>query len=275
MLNQNDQHRNTTLPRLADVVTQTFRSISPDAISERLFRDPLENWWKNYQNKLSDSGYEGPVQIAFFIATFSTMGHVAKCDGRIKDTEIELASQVMQYLKLSAKQKQLAIRLFNEGKHTDFSLENLLWRFERQCHHRVSVLQVFIEIQLQMAYADNSLNETEEKLIKRLCKRLRVSESIYTRIERRVRAEKRIHHKSVSNQSKQSLSLSDAYKVLGLGRLASSDQIKTSYRRLMSQNHPDRLIAKGASDIEIIQAQDMTQEVRSAYEILSKARRIH
>ena len=262
------------MPRLADVVTQTFRSISPDALTERLFRDPLERWWQTYQQKLEQTGYDGPVQMAFFIATFAAMGHVAKCDGRIKDVEIELASKVMEHLKLNAEQKQLAIRLFNEGKHSDFALDTLLWRFNRQCRHRVSVLQVFIEIQLQTAYADASLSDPEIRLIKRMCKRLDVSESIFTRIERRVRAEKKAHQQPVSGSLKKNFSLADACELLEVGRKASQEQIKLAYRRMMSLNHPDKLIARGATTVEIIEAQDLIQDLKNAYELLIKAKRV-
>lgn len=262
------------MPRLAEVVTQTFRSISPDALSERFFRDPLERWWQNYQQKLEQTGYDGPVQVSFFIATFAAMGHVAKVDGQIKDLEIELAAKVMDHLKLNAEQKQLAIRLFNEGKHTDFALDTLLWRFNRQCRHRVSVLQIFIEIQLQMAYADNGNYEAALKLIKHMCKRLDVSDSIYTRIERRVRAEKKANHQPVNLSSKKVYSLGDAYKMLNIGRRASQEQIKQAYRRLMSQYHPDKLVARGASNVEVIEAQDLTQDIKQAYEMLVKPRRL-
>jgi len=262
------------LPRLADVVTQTFRSISPDALSERLFRDPLEHWWHDYQLKLEDTGYDGPVQMAFFVATFASMGHLAKCDGKIKNVEIELASKVMDHLKLDAKQKQLAIRLFNEGKHSDFALDTLLWRFHRQCRHRVSVLQVFVEIQLQMAYSDGSLDPRELKLIKRMCKRLDVSDSIYVRIERRVRAEKKAANQPVASVPKKALSLSDACKMLGVNRWANQDQIKQSYRRMLSQYHPDKLVARGASEAELIETQDITMDIKRAYEMLVKSKRI-
>lgn len=261
------------MPRLADVFAQTFRSFSPEALSDRLFKDPLESWWYTYQTKLENSGYDGPVQIAFFIASFAAMGHVARCDGRIKEVEIELTSKVMAHLKLSEEQKQLAIRLFNEGKNSDFALEKLLWRFYRQCRHRVSVLQIFIEIQLQMAYADAQLSEREVKLIKLMCKRLGVSDSIYTRIERRVRAEKKARHQTVPSASKKILSLTDAYEMLGVTRKAKQDQIKQAYRRLMSQNHPDKLVARGATEVEIIEAQSITQDIKSAYELLVKTRR--
>ncbi|VAW62994.1 hypothetical protein MNBD_GAMMA09-563 [hydrothermal vent metagenome] len=262
------------MARLADVVSQTFRSISPEALSERLFRDPLERWWQTCQKKLEASGYEGPVQIAFFVSTFAAMGHVAKSNGRVKAVEVELASKVMQHLNLTTEQKQLAIRLFNEGKHKDFALDTLLWRFKRQCHHRVSVLQIFIEIQLQMAYADNNFDVREAKLIKRMCKKLGVSESIYIRIERRVRAEKKASQQMVSSVPQKILNLSDASEMLGVGRWASQEQIKQAYRRMMSQHHPDKLQARGATRVELIESQDIVQDIKNAYEMLLKSRRI-
>lgn len=261
------------MARLAEVVTQTFKSLSPDALTERLFRDPLERWWQTYQQKLEDSGYDGGVQGAFFIASFAAMGHVAKIDGRIKDVEIELATKVMDHLKLDTEQRRLAIRLFNEGKNENFALETLLWRFKRQCRHRVSVAQVFIEIQLKMAYADGSLNEVEIKLIKRMCKRLDVSEAIYIRIERRVRAEKKVHKQPVSSAPKRIFSLNDAYKILDINRWANQAQIKQAYRRMMSKFHPDKLVARGASEVEVVEANDIAQDIKNAYQVLIKAKR--
>lgn len=262
------------MPRLADVVTQTFRSIAPDALSERFFRDPLERWWETCQQKLETMGYEGSVQRAFFIATFTAMGHVAKCSGRVKAVEIELASKVMEHLKLTAEQKRLAIRLFNEGKHTDFALDTLLWRFKRQCHHRVSVLQIFIEIQLQMAYADGVFDGSEARLIKRMCKRLDVSDSIYIRIERRVRAEKKASQQAVSNVSEKALSSANACEILGVKRRASKEQIKKAYRSMMNLHHPDKLEARGASEVELIESQEIVHDIKRAYELLSRSRRI-
>ncbi len=262
------------MTRLADVVTKTFRSITPDALSDRLFKDPLARWWPTYQQKLEASGYDGHVQAGFFIASFSAMGHVAKCDGRVKSVEIELATQVMDHLKLTAEQKQLAIRLFNEGKHKDFALDTLLWRFKRECGHRVSVLQVFIEIQLKMAYSDASLNDKEIKIIKRMCKCLDVSDSIYTRIERRVRAERKAANQPVASAPKKIISLADAYEMLGLTRWADQGQIKLAYRRMLAKFHPDKLVARGASEVEVIEAHDIVHDVKYAYEMLVKSKRI-
>lgn len=171
------------MARLAEVVTQTFRSFRADALAEHFLRDPLDNWWKNYSQKLQQAGSDGPVQIAFFISVFASMGHVARSDGAIRPAEIALASELMDHLQLNAEQKKLAIRLFNEGKHQQFALDTLLKRFYRQCQHRVSVLQIFLEMQLQMAYADNGMSAAEYRLMQRICKRINISTAVMTRID--------------------------------------------------------------------------------------------
>ncbi len=261
------------MTRLADVVTRTIRSISPNAVSERLFKDPLARWWRVYQQKLEQSGYDGAVQSAFFISTFATMGRVAKSDGSIKDVEVKLAVQIMQRLKLSKIQKQLAIRLFNDGKHEDFALDALLLNFKRECGHRMSVVQAFLEIQFKMAYADASFNEKEVKVIKHICRRLDISDAMYIRIERHVRAEIKVACQPLSASSEISISHTDAHKILGLNKRASQEQIKTAYRRMMSKFHPDKMVSRGASEVEIMEAYDIVYDIKCAYEMLAKLKR--
>ena len=261
------------MAKLAEVVTQTFRTLTPDAISERLFKDPLESWWQEYQQALQETSYHGDVQKAFFIASFVAMGKVAKADGRIQESEVALASSVMDHLKLDADQKRLAIRLFNEGKRSDFNLDVVLNRFHRLCRHRASVLQVFMEIQCQMAFADGVMDEKEQALLKRICKRIDISESIYLRIERRVRSEaKKPTRKPVAVAK--AMSLAEACKLLGVSRWTPRQETKQAYRRLVSQVHPDKLSARGATELQMAEATEKMQTIKQAYEIVLKARNI-
>jgi len=262
------------LAKLAEVVTQTFRSLTPDAISDRLFKDPLESWWQEYQQELLASSYTGEVQIAFFITSFVAMGKVAKADGRIQESEVALASSVMDHLKLDADQKRLAIRLFNEGKRSDFNLDVVLNRFHRLCRHRASVLQVFMEIQCQMAFVDGGIGEKESALLKRIYKRIDISEAIYLRIERRVSsAPKKTTRKPVV-QAVKAMSLVQACQQLGVSRWTSRQELKQAYRRIVSQVHPDKLVARGASAQELAAATEKMQLIKQAYDVVLRSRKI-
>ena len=66
-------------------------------------------------------GDQERTQAAFFAATFSVMGHVAKADGRVSKSEIDLANQLMTHMQLNPQQKEMAISLFNPGQGTRFS----------------------------------------------------------------------------------------------------------------------------------------------------------
>ena len=262
------------MPRLAEVVSQTIRSLNPEALTDRLFGDRLESWWQENTRLLEESAYHGGIQTAFFITTFSAMGRMAKVDGRIHESEINLASKIMEHLKLDTAQKKLAIRLFNDGKQSDFNLDIVLNRFYRHCKHRVSVLQIFIEIQMQTAFADGAMNEKEQTLLQKMCKRLDVSESIFNRIERRVRKKNLTGQTIPRVKTAKPMSLSKACELLEVSRWASKDDIKKAYRRLMGKYHPDKMIARGAPEDEMEEGTEKVQNIKRAYEIVSKAKKI-
>ena len=61
-------------------------------------------------------------------------------------------------------------------------------------------------------------------------------------------------------------SIDQSYKILGVSKDDSDATIKKSYRRLMSQHHPDKLIAKGVPEEMIELTTEKTREIRSAWE---------
>jgi len=225
------------------------------------------------------SGDRERVQTAFFAATFAVMGRVAKADGRVSPEEIRMAEAVMTQMSLNAVMRRTAINLFNQGKASDFDLDGVLEQFRRECHGRSTLIGMFVEIQLQAAYADGRLDPTEDRLLREVCGRLGVSEFDYRRLERMVRAERGFSGSAggAGGRSRRTTgparpSLQDAYQLLGVAPGASDAEVKRAYRRLLSQHHPDKLVSKGLPEEMMKVAAQKTHEIRQAYEQIREAR---
>ena len=210
------------------------------------------------------------IQAAFFTATFSVMGAVAKADGRVTRDEIKLAEAVMERLGLSADMRQSAQKLFNEGKAGDFPLDEVLIQFRKECHRRTTLIQMFLEIQLQVALADGKIHPAEWSILEQICEDLGIARSTLERLREMMEAGfgRSGYHPGVSTKT----SLDDAYRLLGLDASVSDAELKKTYRRLMSQHHPDKLVAKGLPEEMVQDATEKTQQIKEAYEIIKASR---
>ncbi|MCU7920498.1 MAG: co-chaperone DjlA [Candidatus Thiodiazotropha sp. (ex Dulcina madagascariensis)] len=218
-------------------------------------------------------GDQERVQTAFFTATFSVMGHLAKADGRVSPDEIRLAESLMVQMSLSAEMRKTAIRLFNEGKSDGFPLDEVVEQFRRECHRRQTLIQMFLEIQIQAAYADGSMDEVERSLLLHICGLLNISEFTFQRLERMVRAQ--THYAGGGERAPsrtKTLSLDDAYAILSVSPNASDKAVKRAYRRLISQHHPDKLVSKGLPEEMMKMAAQKTDEIKKAYERVKETR---
>jgi DnaJ like chaperone protein len=211
-----------------------------------------------------DPGRQERVQAAFFTATFSVMGHIAKADGQVTTAEISAAEAIMTRMQLDPKQRKAAIRLFNEGKKEDFPLQEVLAQFRHECHGRRNLLQMFLEIQIATAMADGRIHGDEKRILFIIGEALGFDHSTIEQLFGFVgagQAPEREKH-----------SLANAYRILGVGKDADDAEVKKAYRRLMNQHHPDKLIAKGLPEEMIKIATEKTREIKAAYDLVKASR---
>ena len=204
-------------------------------------------------------GNQERTQAAFFTATFSVMGHLAKADGRVSAQEIQAASAVMSQMQLTPSQREAAIDLFEQGKEPDFPLDDILKQFRTECHRRKTLLRMFLEIQVQAALADGRIDPAENQILLHVANVLGFDSDQVHRLINFIRG-------AGNSPADQEKSLEDAYKVLGVDPEANDTDIKTAYRRLMSRHHPDKLVAKGLPEEMIKLATDKTKEIQQAWE---------
>jgi DnaJ like chaperone protein len=66
--------------------------------------------------------------------------------------------------------------------------------------------------------------------------------------------------------------LADAYTALGVTPDTDAAGIKRAYRKLISQNHPDKLASRGLPDSMRAVAEERSREINSAYDLIKAAR---
>ena len=209
------------------------------------------------------------TQAAFFTTCFSVMGHLAKVDGQITRDEIQMAEQIMGQMNLSAEQRAAAIELFNQGKQDNFPLHDVLQQFRRECHRRRNLIQMFLEILIATAFADGKLHPQELQALKHISSVMGFDPAQLDQLIQMVTAQQ---HYAGAHAGTSKTSIKDAYQVLGVSSSASDAEIKKAYRRLMSQHHPDKLVAKGLPEEMIKLATEKTQEIKAAYDQIRQNR---
>ena len=226
-------------------------------------------------------GAQERVQAAFFTATFATMGYISKADGKVTADEIAVAESVMSQMQLSEEQRKVAIDLFQQGKEPDYDLKAVVEQFRIECRRRTNLMRMFVEIQLHAVYADGKLHPAEEKVLEELCEYLKFPKFMLRQMEILVRAGRASAGNSSGSQNRggssvnsrsSDLSVADAYELLDVEKSADKTEVKRAYRKMMSQHHPDKLVAKGLPPEMIKLATEKTQHIRAAYDLIKESR---
>ena len=210
----------------------------------------------------------------FFAATFRVMGHIAKADGQVSAEEIQAARRIMQGMRLNAEQMRTAVNYFNEGKSPDFNLDAELRRMNQACRGQPLLRQSFVHAQISMAFAQGGVTIEERRALNRIGEALGLSEWQFSQME----AQARMHFGHAGGNGRAGPArpepLVDAYRALGVASTASDQDVKTAYRRLMKENHPDKLVARGLPEAMMERARERTREVNRAYEQVKEQRGI-
>jgi DnaJ like chaperone protein len=210
------------------------------------------------------------LQAAFFRAVFEVMGHVAKADGRVTQEEIGAARDAMRRFSLGEAEVQRAIDCFTQGKSPDYPLEEVLVRLREASAGREDLRRLFVQIQLEAALRGGGLGAPARAVFARMCGALGITAIEFAALEAMLRM--RGFAAAAGATRSDADRLADAYQVLGVESGAPDAEVTLAYRRLVSQNHPDKLVANGLPQSMVEAAHERTRRILEAYEIIRKHR---
>lgn len=228
-------------------------------------------------------------QDLFMQTTFAVLGHLSKAKGRVTEEDIQLANQLMIQLKLDDVGRKMAQDAFRRGKEADFPIRQVIREFRIGCAQRSDLLRMFLQVQVQAAFADSELHENEKDVLYVIAEELGLSrmqfeQMIAMEIAARAFTQGGFYQQGAyqggyqyqqqggAYQQYSGPTLNDAYKVLGVSDVDDQQTVKRAYRRLMNEHHPDKLVAKGLPPEMMEMAKEKTQQIQAAYDLICKAK---
>ena len=210
------------------------------------------------------------LESRFVNTLFPLLGLIAKADGQVTQEEIDHTEQVMAKYGITGANRQQAIELFKRGTETNFQLAPVVRDFYSATQLQSNLRRVLLTYLVGIAMADGELHPGEERVLREIADGLGFGGAMFEQLMAMLRAQYQFRDHSAPPAGHE---LETAYAALGVDKSVTDAQLKKAYRKLMSENHPDKLMGQGVPDHMIKVATERAQEVQRAYDLIRKARK--
>ena len=197
------------------------------------------------------------TQATYFISLFSILGKFAKIDGVVTRDEIAVVQAFINNLDINEREKQFAKQVFNEAKNSRYSIDEFAVQMCQSVGQEPAVLLSFLDLLFQVAAADGTLHPSEEAAIKKVKEIFRISDRQFNNIQA-------VYFEDLDRY----------YRMLNCTPESSDEEIKSSFKKLVKDFHPDRIISKGLPEEFTDFATKRFREIQGAYEKIREERRL-
>jgi DnaJ like chaperone protein len=190
--------------------------------------------------------------IGFTIAVIALSAKMARADGVVSPLELKAFADVFRYSPEEAKNVE---RVFDMAKQDTAGYEAYADQIAELLKDDRKLLQHVLEGLMHVGTADGVLHPQEDAFLKSVATRFGFSDSEYRFFRARF----------VKDHD-------NPYDALRLTPEASDAEVKAQYRKLVRDNHPDRLMANGVAAEFIDLANRKLAAINTAYETISRER---
>jgi DnaJ like chaperone protein len=192
--------------------------------------------------------------LGFTIGMIALGAKMAKADGVVTTDEVQAFKQVFR---VPQSEMAAVAQVFNLAKQDVAGYDTYARQIAKLFKAKATILENVLDGLFHIAKADDVMHAAELSFLEDVSRHFGFSAADFARI--------RARHVSAG--------LDDPYVILGVAHDADDATIKTAYRKLVRDNHPDRQIAAGVPEEMVELATDRLSKINSSYEAIMKARK--
>ena len=200
-----------------------------------------------------DGAPDGTRQTTFAIAVIVLSAKMAKADGKVTRDEIDAFKRVFR---IPADEMKNVGRLFNQARKDAEGFEPYARQVGRLFHDEPAVLEELLGGLFHIAGADGVAHPDEVRFLQQISDIFGFDQTTFERI--------RAAHLGAEK--------ADPYAVLGLAHDVGDDELRTTWRGLIREHHPDTLIAQGMPQDFVDVATEEMATINAAYDTIRAQR---
>ena len=192
-------------------------------------------------------------QVTFTIAVIVLSAKMAKADGVVTKDEIAAFRRVFQVPPHEVKNVG---RIFDMARADASGFEPYAEQVARLFRSHPRVLEDLLGALFHIALADGRMHKREHEFLERVAQIFGFSQTDFDRIK----------------SSHIGPDTADPYAILGVPHEISDKDLKSAYRKLIRENHPDKVISEGLPQEFIDVANEKLKAINVAYDKIAKQR---
>lgn len=192
-------------------------------------------------------------QVAFTLAVIALGAKMAKADGHVTRDEVDAFKQLFH---IPPEEMNNVAKIFDRAKGSTAGFEMYAAQVAKLFPHEPAVLEELLGGLFRIAKADGVVHPAEFDYLKKVSDIFGFDQRTFERITATQAAPEQ----------------ADPYEVLGASADSSDSEIKAAYRKLIHENHPDKLMAQGLPQEFIDLANEKMAAINAAYDKIKKER---
>ena len=183
-----------------------------------------------YRAAQSEEGEGDPTKsIAFTIGVIVLSAKMAKADGVVTRDEIDAFKQMFR---VPSHETANVAKVFNQARRDSAGFEPYAKQLADMFRDNPVVLEELLNCLAYIAHADGKLHPDERQYLQEVSSIFGLDSSAFER----------------ATATTLGPDAADPCQLLGVTRESTNDEIKSAYRTLVRENHPDRLMAQGVPE---------------------------